>query len=76
MLEPMPRHVTQRFKKFGVAPVNEDEPMIYGLPVHSTSRTTTSYPARALEQANLLSGAAKHLGTGQAGNTCTDDDHI
>jgi hypothetical protein len=64
MIEPMPRHFTQRFKKIRVAPVNEDEPMIHGLPVHSTSRTTTSNPARALKHANLLARSAENLGTG------------
>jgi hypothetical protein len=75
-LEPLTRHLTQRFKEIGVAPVKEDEPVIYGLSVHSTRRTTTAYPTRTLEQANPLSRVNEHLGTGQAGDPCTDDDYI
>jgi hypothetical protein len=56
--------------------VNEYKPVIYGLSIDATGRATTAHSARAFEQANLLSCAAKNFGTGKARHACTDDDDI
>jgi hypothetical protein len=64
------------FHESGGSSVQEYQSVIDGLTIHAARGAAAAHAARPFEKPNRLAAGHQTSGTGETGNTCSDNDYV